>query len=86
MVGDKWTYRIVNELDQSERQAVVRALRIEREARWKQRGNNATGVSKWTYWYSSTVKRFVRAEETNVTTEGKVLTRNHHELVSHSVK
>ncbi|MEO5691837.1 MAG: caspase family protein [Usitatibacter sp.] len=174
VVGDKWTYRIVNELDQSERQAVVRvsalsgdevhyasgaisdtvgnftrvvrsservetykpstrfyvfplnpgskwnldsfqqvgerkfdlkirlqvlaeedvevpagrmrALRIEREARWKQRGNNAAGVSKWTYWYSSAVKRFVRAEETNVTTEGKVLTRNRHELVSHAVK
>ncbi|MEP7261459.1 MAG: hypothetical protein ABI669_09670, partial [Usitatibacter sp.] len=64
----------------------VRAIRIERESRWKQRGSDAAGVNLWTYWYTSAAKRFVRAQESTVTSDGKVLSQNRHELVSYSVK
>jgi uncharacterized caspase-like protein len=64
----------------------MRGLRIEREARWKQRGSDHAGVSRWTYWYNSAAKRFVAADESNTTEGGKVLVRQRHELVSYDVK
>ena len=64
----------------------MRALRVDRESRWKQRAGDSSGVDMWTYWYSSAVKRFVAAEQTNVTTAGKTLVRERYELTSYEVR
>ena len=64
----------------------MRTLRIERESRWKEREKSNAGVRTWTYWYNGSVKRFVLAEDTNVTAEGKVLSRERYELLEYDVK
>ena len=64
----------------------VRAMKIERESRWKQRDNKGSGVRKWTYWYNAAFKRFVRAEDLNTTTEGKVLSHERWELAAYEVR
>jgi hypothetical protein len=64
----------------------MRTLRIERESRWKEREKSSAGVRNWTYWYNGSVKRFVLAEDTNATAEGKVLSRERYELVEYDVK
>ena len=64
----------------------LRAIKIERESRWKQRDNKGSGVRKWTYWYNAGIKRFVRAEDLNTTTEGKVLSHERWELAAYDVK
>ncbi len=61
-------------------------LRIVRETHWKQRNGEQSGVNVWTYWYNSAVKRFVAAETTNTTTQGKVLQHERYELVSYEVR
>jgi hypothetical protein len=61
-------------------------LKITREATWKQKNGSGSGVNTWTYWYNSAVKRFVAADYTNVTTDGKVLARERYELASFDVK
>jgi hypothetical protein len=61
-------------------------LHIVRESHWKQRNGAASGVTTWTYWYNSAVKRFVVAEMSNVTAEGKVLAQERYELASYGVK
>ncbi len=61
-------------------------LRITREAQWKQRNGESSGVNTWVYWYNSAVKRFVAAENTNVTSGGKVLSRERYELAAYQVK
>ncbi len=61
-------------------------MRVERLSRWKQRGAAIAGVRKWTCWYNSSVKRFVLAEDENVTTEGKVLSHDRWELSAYDVK
>jgi len=61
-------------------------LKITREAAWKQRNGATSGTNTWTYWYNSAVKRFVAADYTNVTTDGKVLARERYELASFEVK
>jgi hypothetical protein len=63
-----------------------RALRIQRVSTWKQRNSKAGGTNTWTYWYNSAVKRFVLAEATNVTTDGKTIQHERFELVSYDVK
>jgi uncharacterized caspase-like protein len=62
-----------------------RALRIQRVSTWKQRNSKAGGVNTWTYWYNSAVKRYVVAEATNVTTDGKTIQHERFELVSYDV-
>jgi hypothetical protein len=65
----------------------MRALKIQREARWKERGDtDNAGVNSWTYWYNAKVKRFVLAEVTNTTTKGKVIQSERYELSSFEVK
>ena len=64
----------------------LRALRIEREARWKRRGAKDAGVAKATYWYNASVKRYVAQEIVNTTSDGKVLVNERWDLVSYSVK
>ena len=64
----------------------MRALRIDREVRWKQRGGDRAGVTTATYWYNSAVKRFIAGETKNVTAEGKTLLDERYELASWRVK
>jgi hypothetical protein len=64
----------------------LHAVRIERESRWKRRNGAASGINTWTYWYSSAVKRFVAAEQQNVTTDGKVLASERYELTAYDVR
>lgn len=64
----------------------LRGIRIERESAWKQRNGKAAGVNTWTYWYNAAVKRFVAAEQANVTADGKTLARERYDLVSYDVK
>jgi hypothetical protein len=61
-------------------------LKITREAQWKTRNGTSSGVNTWTYWYNSAVKRFIAADNVNVTAEGKVLTRERFELASFNVR
>jgi caspase domain-containing protein len=83
----KVTGKVIGEEEIETPAGRMRALRIEREARWKRRGRaNDAGVTKSTYWYSSAVKRNVAAETTNTTVDGKVLTNERVELVSYSVR
>ncbi len=63
-----------------------RAIRVERQAHWKQRNSKAAGTNTWTYWYSSAVKRFVVGEMTNSTGDGKLLQSERHELAAYDVK
>jgi len=56
------------------------------EAEVLQRNSAASGVTTWTYWYNSAVKRFVAAEMSNVTADGKVLAQERFELASYEVK
>lgn len=64
----------------------MRGVRIDREARWKQRKSDNGGINRRTYWYSSAVKRFVLTTQSNISTTGKVLVRERAELVSYSLK
>jgi hypothetical protein len=78
--------KVIGEEDLETPLGKVRAMKIERESRWKQRDNKASGTRKWTYWYNAGIKRFVRAEDLNATTEGKVLAHERWELVAYDVK
>jgi uncharacterized caspase-like protein len=64
-----------------------RAVKILRKVDWKQRdlASNA-GTSSWTYWYSADAKRWIVAEESNVTVQGKQLANQRFELESYTVK
>ena len=64
----------------------LRGVRIERESAWQQRNGKAAGVNTWTYWYNAGVKRFVAAEQNNVTADGKTLVRERYDLVAYEVK
>ena len=63
-----------------------RALRVQREAHWKQRNSKSAGVNTWTYWYNAANKRLVLGEVVNVTADGKVIQHERHELVSADLK
>ena len=58
----------------------VRAIRLERTAQWKERGKDNAGTHTMTYWYNGAVKRNVAAEMKNVTSTGRVLLHERHEL------
>jgi uncharacterized caspase-like protein len=64
----------------------LRGVRIERETHWQQRNGAASGINTWTYWYNSAVKRFIAAEQQNVTTEGKVLASERYDLTAYEVR
>jgi hypothetical protein len=82
----KVSLKVGSEEDVATPMGTMRGLRIERESQWKQRGSDNAGVSRWTYWYNSAVKRFVAAEESNTTAAGKVLSQARHELAAYDVK
>jgi hypothetical protein len=63
-----------------------RAIKVERAGTWKSRKNGNTGISRWTYWYTSQVKIFLKYEWTNTTSDGKVLNRESMEMVSFTVR
>jgi hypothetical protein len=58
----------------------VRAIRLERTVQWKERGKDNAGTHTMTYWYSGAVKRIVVADMKNVTSTGRVLLHERHEL------
>ena len=78
--------RIVGEEEIDTPIGKMRAMHIERESRWAERDSKAAGTRSWSYWYNSAVKRFVRAEDRNVTADGKVLFHERWELVAYEVK
>lgn len=64
-----------------------RAVKIDRTVKWVQREKPSNaGVNKWTYWYSAEAKRWVVAEQSNVTTAGKQLNLDRWELESYKVR
>ncbi len=64
----------------------IKAIKLTREARWKERERDRGGLNVWTYWYNGGIKRWVVGEVTNTTTDGKVLQRERHELASFDLK
>jgi len=64
-----------------------RAVKLDREVAWKRRDKpEDNGLNKWTLWYSGAAKRYVAAEQRNVTGKGKTLSAERLELESYSVK
>ena len=64
-----------------------RAVKIDRTVKWVQREKPSNaGLNKWTYWYSAEAKRWIVAEQSNVTTTGKQLNLDRWELESYKVR
>ena len=78
--------KVVGEEQVETAAGTMRTMRVEREVKWHRRKGNDAGVSKWTLWYNPAVKRFVAAEQSNVTKDGKTLVDERYELVSYTVK
>jgi Caspase domain len=64
----------------------LRAIKVAREVQWRQRGRDYAGVNVWTYGYSPEAKRWIRGENTNTTTQGKVILHELWELESFKVR
>ena len=64
----------------------LKAIKLTREATWKERDKDNAGLNVWTYWYNGGVKRWVLGELVNTTTSGKVLQKERHELTSFELK
>ena len=64
----------------------MRALRIERVARWRERGKENAGVNTMTYWYSSAAKRAVAFDNRNASSRGKVFVNERVELEAYDVR
>jgi hypothetical protein len=78
---------VIGEEDVTTLAGPFRAIKIDRKVRWKQRDKPSfAGVDTWTYWYSGEAKRFVLAQQDNVTSDGKRLTNERWELESYRVK
>jgi len=80
------TLRVVGEEEVEVPAGKIRAIRIERVARWKQRDSENGGVRTQTYWYNSAFKRMVLFEDKNVTLKGKTLVNERTALASHELK
>jgi uncharacterized caspase-like protein len=64
-----------------------RAVKIDRKVHWKNRDKPSdAGLNTWTYWYSAEAKRWIVAEETNVTLSGRQLVRQRYELEKMTLK
>ncbi len=77
--------RVIGEEEVEVPAGKMRALKIERVTHWKERNKDNAGLNTWVYWYNSGAKRYVRGEQSNVTTAGKVLLRERWELASFEV-
>jgi hypothetical protein len=64
----------------------MRAVKVEREVQWKQRGTNDAGQRKTTFWYNGAAKRWVRMADKSTTSAGKVILEELSELASYNVK
>ena len=81
------TIAVVGEEDVVTPAGTFRAVKIDRQVRWKQRGKPSNnGVNSYTYWYSGQAKRWVVSVQNNVTSEGKRLQSERWELDSYQVK
>jgi hypothetical protein len=64
-----------------------RAVKIDRKVHWKNREKASdAGISTWIYWYSAEAKRWIVAEESNVTVSGRQLARMRWELEKMTVR
>ncbi len=64
----------------------LRGVKLERITQWKERSKDNAGTHTMTYWYSGPVKRLVAADIRNVTSSGRVLTHERHELEKFEVR
>jgi uncharacterized caspase-like protein len=64
----------------------MRAIRVEREVRWRERGRENAGVTNMTYWYSSAVKRAVAIETRNASLKGKLFSHERMDLEQFDVR
>ena len=92
-VPDKRTYDLVVSVSVGGEEEIetaagrLRAVKIDRKVRWIRREKpEDAGTNTWTYWYSGQVKRFVVAEQSNVTDKGKQVQRDRWELESYKVR
>jgi hypothetical protein len=74
--------RVIGEEDVETPAGKFRAIRVERIGKWTPRNGKPGGTSTWTYWYSGAAKRFVVAEQTNVSDSGRKLRHERLELES----
>src|SRR6185295_14783115 len=91
--GDKRTFDLVVTMSVGGEEEIsmpagkFRAVKIDRKVKWVQREKpENAGVNSWTYWYSGQVKRWIVAEQSNVTDSGKQLQRDRWELESYKVR
>jgi uncharacterized caspase-like protein len=63
-----------------------RAVKLDRVVAWKERDKAYRGENTWTLWYSGEAKRFIVAEQTNRTADGKTLASERWELESYRVR
>ena len=62
-------------------------MKIDRKVHWKKREKASdAGISTWIYWYSAEAKRWIVAEESNVTVSGRQLARMRWELEKMTVR
>jgi len=80
------TLRVVGEEEVEVPAGKIRAIRIERVAKWKQRDSENGGVRTQTYWYNGPMKRLVLLEDKNVNLKGKMLVHERHALASYDLK
>jgi hypothetical protein len=64
----------------------LHTVKVTREVKWQQRGRDYSGVNVWDYWYSPEAKRWIRGENTNTTSKGKVILHELWELDSFKVR
>jgi hypothetical protein len=64
----------------------MKAIHLRREVKYTERGgNHRQGLNAWDYWYSPTLKRWVRAELKTTAANGKVLLHENWEIESFNV-
>jgi hypothetical protein len=92
-IPDKRTYDLEVSMSIGGEEEVVtaagrfRAVKIDRKVRWVRRQKpDDAGVNTWTYWYSGQVKRWIVAEQSNVTDKGKQIQRDRWELESYRIR
>jgi uncharacterized caspase-like protein len=63
-----------------------RTVKVERVERWKNVRTGRTGTATTVYWYSAQVKRYVKLEWNDQTSDGRVLNRESAVLVAFNVR
>jgi len=78
--------RVLGEEDVDTLAGRFRAVKVERVERWKNVRTGRTGTVTTVYWYSAQVKRYVKLEWNDQTSDGRVLNREAMVLVAYSVR